>query len=202
MLPRASTLLVLALSVLAPGCAGPQSSQVSSSASPWLSPSPSLRQEIEHQATRLPWTHGVDRVEIIHWFATVGEPAYPTLLAMAADSRPDVAGAALAALGATGDARLVAPLQAMPRPSPEGTTTLGLEHARTLMRLGDWSSAAHLIEGLRHERLLIRALSIQALFEATNERLGFDAGSEPELREESIARWEAWWKRFQRDPLR
>jgi hypothetical protein len=42
---------------------------------PWLEASPVLRQQIEDEAERLPWTHGTERVEQIHWFATVGEPA-------------------------------------------------------------------------------------------------------------------------------
>lgn len=183
------------------GCSSTASQGTKGSTGPWLAPSPSLRQEIDRQAQRLPWTHGIDRVEIIHWFASVGEPAYPALLELAVDPRPDVAGAALAALGATGDSRLVEPLRALPASDPS-QPSLALERARTLMRLGDWSAAPTLIEGLRAERLLTRALSIQALFEATNERFEFDANAEPEQREAAVARWEAWWARFQRDPLR
>ncbi len=188
-------------SILVTGCASTETSAERASAGPWLTPSPSLRQEIERQAQRLPWTHGMDRVELVHWFASVGEPAYPTLLSLAADPRPDVAGAALAALGATGDARLVEPLRALPWPPPD-QNGLALERARTAMRLGDWSLAPNLIEGLKSERLMTRALSIQALGEATNERFGYDAHAEPEARAEAVARWEAWWARVRRDPLR
>ena len=59
------------------------------------------RKQIEDQAQRLPWTQGRERIEQIHWFATVGEPAYPKLLELVQDERPDVAGSAMAALGAT-----------------------------------------------------------------------------------------------------
>ena len=197
-----SLLLVAASSVLLLGCASTGGSKdTEGSESPWLAPSPSLRQEIDRQAQRLPWTHGMDRVEIIHWFASVGEPAYPTLLELAVDPRPDVAGAALASLGATGDARLVKPLQELPWPG-QGHSTLALERARTLMRLGDWSMAPSLIEALSSQRLLTRALAIQALSEATNERFGYEADGDPEARAEAIARWRAWWARVQRDPLR
>src|SRR6185503_15790937 len=75
--------------------------------SPWVQPTPLLAQQIEDEALRLPYSHGFDRLEQIRWFASIGEPAYPTLLRLAADSRDDVAAAALAALGATLDSRLV-----------------------------------------------------------------------------------------------
>ncbi len=75
----------------------------------WLEPSPRLRAQIEDAAKRLPWTHGMERVEMITWFASVGEPAYPTLLAMVLDPRKDVAGSALASLRA--DARFAALLE-------------------------------------------------------------------------------------------
>jgi HEAT repeat protein len=159
----------------------------------WLEPSPALRQQIDAEAKRLPWTHGMERVELIHWFSRVGEPAYPTLLGMVLDPRKDVACAALAALGATRDARLVEPLNTLPWPAAGPDVELALERARTLLRLGDWSMAPHLIGGLRDERLMTRALCIQALQEATGERFGYDPRAEVANRDESIGRWHAWW---------
>lgn len=169
--------------------------------SPWLEPSPSLRQQIEDEAKRLPWTHGADRVELIHWFAKVGEPAYPTLLAMVLDPRKDVAGSALAALGATRDSRLVEPVRKLPWPEGEENTDLALERARTLLRLGDWEMVPMLINGLRDERLMTRALCSQALYESTHERFDFDPRGEAEAREESVKKWEAWWQARNKDPL-
>ena len=61
----------------------------------------------------------MERVELVRWFSEVGEPAYPVLLELCEDSRPDVAGAALGALGATGDSRLVEELHALPWPGEE-----------------------------------------------------------------------------------
>src|SRR5262245_32984182 len=75
--------------------------------SPWVQASPLLAQQIEDEAARLPYSHGFDRLEQIRWFASVGEPAYSVLLRLAEDSRDDVSAAALAALGATLDSRLV-----------------------------------------------------------------------------------------------
>lgn len=176
------------------------SNHTKASTGPWLAPSPTLAEDIQQQAERLPWTHGYERVEIIHWFASVGEPAYPTLLAMVDDPRPDVAGSALAALGATGDSRLVEPLREIPWPT-ESEIELALERARTLLRLGDWSMVPHLIDGMEDERVMIRALSSQALYEATHQRFQYDANATPEERAASITRWREWWASRQADPL-
>ncbi|MBL8862635.1 MAG: hypothetical protein JNK02_11565 [Planctomycetes bacterium] len=200
MLHRAPA-LVLVLSLACAACVTTlQSPRASTNSSGWLEPSPALRQQIEDEAKRLPWTHGMDRVETIHWFASVGEPAYPTLLAMVLDPRPDVAGAALAALGATKDSRLVEALRELPWPDSEHND-LALERARTLLRLGDWQMVPRLVAGLRDERVMTRALCIQALDEATKERFGFDPRGEPAAREASVKRWEAWAKNRLSDPL-
>lgn len=168
---------------------------------PWLEPSPNLREQIEEKAKRFPWTHGLERVELIQWFAGVGEPAYSTLLDFARDPRPDVSGAALAALGATRDSRLVLHLRAIPPATGPGSVDLNLERARTLLRLGDWDTIPQLIQGLSDDRLITRALCSQALFEATHERFDFDPRSEPEARQASIEQWDAWWKNRNADPL-
>jgi hypothetical protein len=166
----------------------------------WLEPSPALREQIIDSAKKLPWTHGLERVELIHWFAQVGEPAYPTLLEMVLDARKDVAGSALAALGATRDSRLVDALHALPWPATQDAD-LSLERARTLLRLGDWGMVPELIEGLKDERIMTRGLCIQALFEATHERYGYDARAEEPERTEAIKKWELWWHDRQQDPL-
>ena len=160
---------------------------------PWLTPSPILKDKIDANARRIPWTHGVERVELVRWFSEVGEPAYPVLLELCEDSRPDVAGAALGALGATGDSRLVEELHALPWPGEE-SVELRLERARTLMRLGDFSMVEHMIDGLSHERLLIRALCSQSLFEATGKRFGFNPSASEADRGASVDRWSEWWK--------
>jgi hypothetical protein len=167
----------------------------------WLEASPALHQRIEDQAKRLPWTHGAERIELIRWFAGIGEPAYPTLLAMVLDPRKDVAGSALAALGATHDSRLVEELHKLPWSASEAGDELNLERARTLLRLGDWQTIPELIRGLRSEELMTRALCHQALGEATHEQFDYDPKGEPEAREASVKRWETWWSAHQQDPL-
>jgi hypothetical protein len=159
----------------------------------WLPPSPILRQQIEDEAERLPWRHGVERLEAIRWFASVGEPAYPTLLKLATDGRDDVAASALAALGATGDSRLAQPLRLIPWPQDRFRGDLGLELARTLVRLGDWSQMPKLIAGLRDERVYTRSLCAKSLTEATGDSRGFDPRGDEAARERAVERWEAWW---------
>ncbi len=160
---------------------------------PWLRPSAVLRSQIEEQLTRLPWTHGAERVEQIRWLASVGEPAYEQIIPMCLDPRSDVAGSALAALGATGDHRLVEPLRALDWP-PEASldTGLRLERARTFVRLGDWTQIVVLVEGLRDDELWTRSWCSQALFESTKMRFGFEPQGPPEEREEAVQRWEEW----------
>jgi hypothetical protein len=149
----------------------------------------------------LPWTHGIERIEMITWFAEIGEPGYSVLLDLALDEREDVACAALAALGATGDSRLVEPLRDLPWPKA-GDTDLTLERARTLLRLGDWSMLGRLIGGLKDPRVMVRAMCSAALFEATHERHGFEANAPEAERDASIAKWDMWWAARGADPMR
>jgi HEAT repeat protein len=165
----------------------------SDASSPWIQATPLLAQQIEDEAARLPYSHGFDRLEQIRWFASIGEPVYPVLLRLANDPRDDVSAAALAALGATLDARLVPHIHALAWDEGRLHGDLGLERARTLVRLGDWSSIPTLIDGLSDERLFTRSLCQDALREATHETNGFDPRSEVSEREKAVARWQQWW---------
>ena len=197
LLSTASLLLACACVTVGPDDDNP----TKHSLGPWIEPTPQLADKIESNAQRLPWTTGIERVELIQWFARIGEPAYPKLLEMVSDPRADVAGAALAAIGATRDARLVEPLRELPWPDAQHPD-VALERARTLLRLGDWSLVPHLIDGLEDDRLMVRALCGQALFEATHERFDFDANAEEAERAAAVGRWRAWWAERQADPLR
>ena len=161
--------------------------------SPWVQASPLLGQQIQDEAARLPYTHGFDRLEQIRWFAAIGEPAYASLLLLAKDSRDDVAAAALAALGATLDSRLVAHIQALEWSPERIQGDLELERSRCLVRLGDWSAMPNLIDGLEDERLFTRSLCLDALREATRETNGFDPRAEKSLRDKAVATWRQWW---------
>ncbi|MCZ6596708.1 MAG: hypothetical protein O7B99_03625 [Planctomycetota bacterium] len=164
------------------------------SGSPWLQPSPILKQQILDEAERLPWTHGFERLEQIRWFALVGEPAYDTLLKLAEDERDDVASASLAAMGDTSDRRLVPHIHRLQWSPRRLQGDLGLERARTLLKLGDWSEIPTLIAGLRDERVYTRTLCIQALEQTTGRTLSFDAHAEDVDRERAAVSWELWWK--------
>jgi hypothetical protein len=192
-IPRLAALAVILLSAACVTTTSGQEERKNVSTSQWLQPSQVLRDQIADQLERLPWTHGVDRVEQIRWLAGVGEAGFDQILPVCLDPRPDVAGAALAALGATGDNRLVVPIQSLDwPPDDEMNKGLRLERARTLVRLGDWTHLRVLIEGLEDEELWTRAWSIQALFEATKHRFDYSAKGTPEERAASAQRWRAW----------
>ncbi|MDF1798019.1 MAG: hypothetical protein P1V81_02495 [Planctomycetota bacterium] len=165
--------------------------------SDWVLPSRALRDDIETQAAALPYRHGGERVEVIAWFAGVGEPAYETLLAFLDDDRPEVVATVLAALGATGDHRLVPHLIAAER--PEWIGSLRLEYARARVRLGDWDAMPTLIEGLESEDRFLRALCVESLFSATNERFGYAASLALPERQAAVQRWREWWDRRTND---
>jgi len=185
-----SAAFLFASTVLTAGCA---SSSSKSSASPWLRPSPTLRQQIADQITRLPWTHGLERVEQIAWLADIGEPAYEQLLELCEDPRPDVAASAAAALGATRDSRLVESVRAVRWTAPEDRS-LTFERARCLVRLGDWSQVGVLIGGLESDDPWARAWCLSALREVTGQDLGFDPQGSPEQRERAAAQWRRWYE--------
>jgi len=185
--------LALALALSACSSTGEAEEDSGGRSGRWLAPSPILRQQIDDEAERMPWTHGVERLEMIRWFAAVGEPAYPTLLELATDSRDQVAATALAALGATGDRRLVPALRVIPWSEERFRGDLGLERARTLIRLGDWSELPTLIAGLGDGRLWTRTLCSQALEEATGHTFGYDPRADERERENAIRRWDEWW---------
>lgn len=190
------TALPAALALLLASCVTTtdgQPARESVNTSPWMQPSAVLKAQIADQLERLPWTHGAERVEQIRWLAGVGEAGYAQILPVCADPRPDVAGSALAALGATGDSRLVEPLRNLDWPA-DGTLDKGLrfERARTYVRLGDWSQLRVLVAGLRDEELWTRAWCSQALFETTKQRFGFEPKASAEEREPAVQRWEQW----------
>lgn len=196
-----STLLVAVAALLALGACQTTSSQPNADAgeSRWVQATGSLEVELDRQAAALPWTHGRDRVELIAWFAAVGEPAYETLLGFLDDDRPEVIATALAALGATGDARLVQPLREAE--AHNWNNALKLESARARVRLGDWNAMPTLITGLEAEEPFVRALCLQALTQATRETKGFDPyGTEAE-RKAALIRWKEWWRAREKEAL-
>jgi hypothetical protein len=191
------TSLALVLSSLAPACVttveGRPRQDSAEDKSPWLEPSPVLREQIRDTIERMPWTHGAERIDQIRWLASVGEAAYTQLLPVCLDPRPDVAGSALAALGATGDGRLVEPLRELDWPSESKLDDkLLLERARTYVRLGDWSQIQVLVDGLRSDDVWTRGWCSQALYEVTKERFDYNAHAEPEERAKAIEKWQQW----------
>lgn len=173
---------------LVASCASPAPTSTSG---PWLRASPALRQQIEDQITRLPWTHGLERVEQITWLASVGEPAFERLLELCGDRRADVAASAVAALGATRDSRLVEPLRSVTWAVPDDRS-LVYERARAFVRLGDWSQVGVLIDGLGADDGWARAWCLSALREVTGQEMGFDPQAGAAEREAGLERWRRW----------
>lgn len=167
----------------------------------WVRASPVLQQQLEDAAEQLPWAKGLQKLELIRFFATVGEPAYDLLLELALDPRTTVASSAYSAMGATGDARLVEEIRALEWDPSTREMDLVLERARTLARLGDWSTLPTLIRGLEDDRLYTRALCIQALEEITHERIAYDPRAEPVDRELAVQAWERWWLKYSGEPM-
>lgn len=178
----------LVLTAFLASCATTSSSN---SRGPWLRASPALRLQIEDHITRLPWTHGLERVEQIEWLASVGEPAFERLLELCEDRRADVAASAVAALGATRDSRLVEPLRSVNWAVPDDRSLI-YERARAFVRLGDWSQVSVLIEGLASDDGWSRAWCLSALREATGQDMGFDPQAEAVERDAALERWRRW----------
>ena len=160
--------------------------------SAWIAPSPILEREIEEHAARLPYLQKIDdfRNEIT-WFVQVGEPAYPTLLDCVRNEDPKVAGAALAALAASGDARVISHLEEIPWPS-DPDPKLRYERARCHVKLGDWGPMGILVGGLEDPDLWNRALCFKALKDETNHSFDYHPRLEGAEREASVAAWREW----------
>jgi HEAT repeat protein len=190
-MPRRTFACIALASLFASACVTTDDHRHPASNSRWLEPSSTLRAKLDDEIARLPWTHGIERVEQIQWLAGVGEPAYDALLELCEDPRPDVAASAVAALGATGDSRLVEPLHAVEWTAPSDRA-LEFEQARAFARLGDWSRVDVLIGGLEDDTMWARAWSIQALREVTGQDLGFDPKGDAQQRAASVVKWRAW----------
>ena len=144
------TALALLATLGAAGCASTQASQPSFApgAEPtWIQPSASLQRQLEAQAARLTYAHGLEeKYELIRWFVGTGEVAYPTLFQLVEAGPTDEARAlALSCLASTADPRLLGPLRELEFPG-EDRPTLRLERARCHMVLGDWTWSWVLID--------------------------------------------------------
>lgn len=197
---QAHPIALLAALVTAACVSTPSGTSHFANTSPWIEPSAAMEVQIDDKVQRLPYTSGMERVELIHWFSAAGEPAYETLLELCLDERPEVSGAALAALGATFDQRLVPYLRKLPWPA-DLPAEVQFERARTYLRLGDWTDLPRMIDGLLAESLYVRAVCAKTLYETTNETFDYDAKASLLAREASVERWRSWWSSRQRDPF-
>ncbi len=200
--PTAFPFALLIGALLITACGSTSSSVRTANEGPWIAPSPEFSRQIDQHAARLPYLQQLeDFVTEIHWFIGAGEPAYETLLELAASDDTKVAGTALTALSGSNDARLVPYLTEMPWPDGEGQQRLRYERARCHMKLGDWSHVGELIEGLGDENLYARSLCFKSLREATGETFDYHPQAETEAREASIEQWQVWAEKVDGDEL-
>lgn len=168
---------------------------------PWIQPSVDFQRQIDQHAARMPYLQKLDEfVEEIRWFIVAGEPAYATLLGLAAGEDSKVAGTALAAIGGSNDSRLVPMLDGIPWP-PADQPRLRYERARCHMKLGDWSYIDELIAGLGDEDLYARSLCFKALREGSGETFEYHPKASTEEREVSSKLWREWSARISTDSL-
>lgn len=194
-------LFVLALAFFAAGCSTTSGSTRVAHEGPWIQPSAEFQRQIDQHAARLPYLQKLDDfVAEIQWFVGAGEPAYATLLELAASTDTKVSGAALAALGSMNDARLVPHLDQLPWPA-EDQARARYERARCHLKLGDWSHVGVLIDGLGDGDLYARSLCFRALNQATGESFDYHPKAEVAVREASMARWSEWAARTGADVL-
>ncbi|MEL6713607.1 MAG: hypothetical protein AAFP86_07530, partial [Planctomycetota bacterium] len=79
----------------------------------WLRPSPALASRIELRANEAEFVKtDVEFIELYEWFCGVGEPAFPTLLDMAASESIKTREVAFASIARLRDPRLLGPLKA------------------------------------------------------------------------------------------
>lgn len=195
----ASTALALSGCVTEPTAASAPRGVAQVGAHGFVAPTEELADELDAHARAV---RGGRDLEVFareaEWFGGVGEPAYPTLLELAADRDVRVASFGLATLGAQRDARLLAPLKAKVAPPEPGP--LRLEYARALVALGDWSEVPTLLTALEAEDVRTRGSALKALRDATGETHGFHPQGTPAERATAVERWRAWWDARASDP--
>ena len=171
----------------------------------WIEGSPVLEREIAAHVAQVPnLQKPEDFVREVEWFVRAGEPAFPTLLDMARNTDPKVAGFALAVMSACGDSSLVPHLETIPwtEGDSQEARQLRYERARCHVKLGDWKPLPVLVEGLDDEYVWNRALCFKALREETGQTFDYHPRMEGEERAACVARWQEWLEARRLDPYR
>lgn len=197
--------LVAALLVSLPAaCAGPTSASAGTGGE-WVEPDERLASQLRLKAKTVEVLRPQDRVEfdqLMTWFASQGEAAFPTVLELATSPDRNVANFGLTTLFAIRDPRLLEPLEA--RMPFDGVTDLAtrLGYARAALAMGDLGYAPVMLEGMADADLAKRRLAYQALRGATRKDLPFDPSGEPEVRAKQIDDWRTWINGWLTDPMR
>lgn len=168
----------------------------------WLEASPSLARDIEVKSLEVSqMTVQDDFIRLSDWFQSVGEPAYPRLLEMAASSNDAERTFALSVIAAQRDPRLLSPLREAVPMSSIAKQQHRYEMARALLMLGDHAGIPILIDGLESPSRGARAQSITALNRGTHAGIPYNAAASDQERAESVAAWRQWWAELDQDDL-
>ena len=195
------TALLLALPALA--CVTDQPSRSEGQtveAGAFIQPTEALAREIERHVQGVRRGGSMDDfMREAEWFAGVGEPAYPTLLGMAADPDRRVSSFGYSVISALRDPRLLDTFrESVPFPADH---TRQLEHVRAEVAMGDWQRLDRLIDALESEERLERGAALKALRAATGQTFGFAPEAEANERAAAVERWREWWDERSADPL-
>lgn len=186
---------------LAVGCSSTKgSASTAPSTVEFVQPSDQLARQIQVKAVEAEfWRTPDDFVRLSDWFYNVGEPAYETLLDMAAGPSHKASELALGVIAVLADQRLAPRLRAEVPVPEEGS--LRLDYGRALLYMGDSEGAGILIAGLEDPSPEKRALAYQALERATNNGIPFSPQASEEERAEQVAVWRRWFAAHSSDPM-
>lgn len=164
----------------------------------WLEPSPQLASRIEVRANEAEFIGSLDQFqELTEWFYGVGEPAYPTLLDMAASSSRRIREVGMAVIAMRADQRLLEPFKERVPTPPRSEPAARYDWARTVLAMNDLSGVPILIEGLEADTLVTRRQARRELTRRLGETgVDFDPAADPSVRAEQVQAWRDWYERM------
>lgn len=175
------------------GAPGPTKPAAQAGDRPFYEGTAEMRTRAAEHIVRLDDERPESRMQASRDLARIGEPSVPLLLeALASGPSPRARGMAAYTLGFIKDHRARHPLA---KSLEDADTSLRLESATALLRLGDVRGFAPLIAALEDSDALVRSRAIQVLTDATGDSLGFQPSEDPQERAAAVARWKGWLAR-------
>jgi len=164
----------------------------------WLEPSPQLAHQIEVRANEAEFISTLDEFqELAEWFYSVGEPAYPTLLDMAASGSQRIREVGMAVVAMRADQRLLAPFKERVPVPEESEQAARYNYARALLAMNDLAGVPLLIEGLEDTNVVTRRQAHHELTRHLRDTgVPFDPSADPVVRAEQVQAWRDWYERM------